>query len=51
MKIYIACLGIMLATLPKALEGLAVFPPTRLIMWFGWTGLLESSTNYDLSAS
>jgi hypothetical protein len=32
----------------KALEGLAGFPPTRLMMWFGWTGLLPALTNDEL---
>ncbi|PWH15620.1 MAG: hypothetical protein DDG58_10865 [Ardenticatenia bacterium] len=32
----------------KALEGFAGFPPMRLMMWFGWTGLLTAFANPEV---
>ncbi len=32
----------------KALEGFAGFPPMRLMMWFGWTGLLPMFANPEV---
>ncbi len=32
----------------KALEGFAGFPPMRLMMWFGWTGLLTTFANPEV---
>lgn len=35
----------------SALEGLASFPPTRLMMWFGWTGLLAGLAAPEVQAA
>lgn len=35
----------------SALEGLAGFPPTRLMMWFGWTGLLAGLAAPEVQAA
>lgn len=35
----------------SALEGLAGFPPMRLMMWFGWTGLLAALAAPEVQAA
>jgi hypothetical protein len=35
----------------KGLEGLAGFPPMRLMMWFGWTGLLVGLASPEVQES
>jgi hypothetical protein len=35
----------------SALEGLANFPPMRLMMWFGWTGLLAGLASPQVQAA